>query len=96
MILRSRAEDFCIGQYWFSYLPKPLHTRRGTNFGNDGLGPEGGNSLLHITVIMTAMFSGKRLSCEAVFRLPLIHDPRSSMVSLWRTVNSPKTHPREL
>ena len=68
MIFRSRVEDVCIGQYGFADLPKPL--------GNDGPVPEGGNSLLHITVIVTIMFSGNQFSCEAVSMLPLIQEAR--------------------
>ena len=78
MILRSRAEVF-FASVGMGLLNSPnLYTlcRRATTCGKDGLGPEGGNSLLHITVIMTAMSSGKRISCEPVSMSPLIQEAR--------------------
>lgn len=71
--------------------PNLLKPCRGAiNCGNDGLEPEGGNSLLPITVITTAMFSGNRISCETMFMLPLVQEARWSLcggLSLARKLN---------
>jgi len=56
--------------------PKLSKLYRGATIcGGDGLGPEGGYSLLPITVITTAMFSGNRLHVRLCL-LPLIREAR--------------------
>ena len=87
IILCFSTEDIGMGQHGSADLLKLCYGA--TNRGNDGLEPEGGNSLFSITVITTAIFSRNRISCETMFMLA--SGTRSSLVSLWWTVTSSKT-----